>query len=487
MNTLNVNENDNIVIKKYIDTFSNDIFEKIYMFNYFKNKCATKTKLSNYWEVKLNQFDDMVKKYGDRFFDKFRIEIVRAIIKINEDLDIKITENGLFLMSDINNSKYSQFTCLLYDFINCDIPCKICNNTKIVLGCCIFCVENKNMLNNLKITIPEEIMISDARRLVKICQLKKTYVDNKIFNYHSKLLDLKDLSLKNIPQECKYQIVKYIITITDLKLEHRDMINKLINDGYCNLFGDDAKLYKRNLIANDLTYNVKEYVELLIKRNHLEYSIDYLRMFMFSNKKDFKFGIKKYSINIRFLYNLLKSDIFPFVCQLKSEYFIPNFRRDSKGDLAVDIFIVFNVDGHKVPIFIEFDDFYNLEKLSGGHADPDRRSTDIMKDMYCRIYYISLIRVKYDEDIIEILRNVINNKKFPVYRFYKDYFKNKKILKDPKKQKYRTVKPKDVLIYNYEDIVCFDICPKFVNDYFDGKYGFNRPLLDMYKLVLLTG
>ena len=205
----------------------------------------------------------------------------------------------------------------------------------------------------------------------------------------------------------------------------------MINKKYHLIFKNNSH-YNRTFKYTNLSELTETFIVCLIKKKHILESINFLtainslsyNCIKFSNNNR-AFRYKSPSVSTCFLYNLLKNkNILKKVCQIKCE---PNILVMGKaGLLRLDFFMLIDVNNTLVPLFLEFDDYTNSETLSGGHSDPNRKIRDILKDVYCWILRISLIRLKYNENIFDILeKNVLNNTNFPIYKFYDSYFDNK--------------------------------------------------------------
>lgn len=390
-------------------------------------------------------------------------------------------------------SEKSKMFDFLHDIVDPDKKCLLCGKIRICLEYCCFCfpmdsytdtflAKLKVFLNNSTDDNDCQKYINEVNYLFDFCNSKYREICQIISCCNDDAYNCCDfIDLDELKKECNRKIVS---TIQLLKFSNIDVVKRakiFVDNEYFNYI-DNYKFCYKQCEQKNMKYCVEKYIVATIVKKHLEKSIEMLtklkniiKFRTFEN--DVKLCLKyvKHNENTKFLYSLLEEkELLQKTLQFQTEPYLNVIGKES--NLRADFYFLFRIDGHNVPIYMEIDD--------SGHSAFDRNVNDILKDVCCLIYGISLIRVRPYENIMDILKKHIILKKYPVYRFYDGYFNNKQknkfsknMIKNIHNKKYKIIKPKHISIINYYDIIYGYIIPEdFMRKYCEGKFGiYNSP------------
>lgn len=322
---------------------------------------------------------------------------------------------------------------LLFNYLKnvCDnnLGCIKCQKPKYYFEYCIFCCDNlEKYIDNILCTVKKLFDCKHENLKNEIIILEEIYstqyyeLNQFLQDYNKNSFDVtRENKFNCIQREHKIKNIDLNIFLND-SMSDIEKANFFITNKYYELF-DTPNNFNYN--CDDFKYTPEKYINSIIKKLHLKTIVFFIKNIIQCIKYNrinnlSKIKICSNRIEIRFLYAILDNKhLIKHIKQIIIEPIIIQKKR-------YDCFLLLKIKNVNVPVYIEFDDFQNNELLIGGHNEVRRKASDIIKDVYCWFFGLSLIRVKYDENIIELLNNMINNNNvFPYYRFYDKYFNKK--------------------------------------------------------------
>ena len=307
--------------------------------------------------------------------------------------------------------------------------CSICGKLRYFFEMCVFCKNNDFIKELKKLAFDENNAIIGKLKKIKCEIIAKEKANNnyiKKFNESSMKICLMN-AFTTCPDNIKKNMVIFLQIYLDKTKSNIEKSKNYIELNYRKLFDCEHYDVAQNCPSAS-TEEIKTYIASVIKREHIKTSLMYLTHMIRCKNTDFthmKHYQHKSTYEIKFMYNIyyndqLLSKIKWFICEHKTPM-IANY-----GHMRIDFLFVFDLNGSARFVHLEIDDYYDYEKLLGGHGTPKRIIRDVLKDVYCWMCCNSLIRITNKEDAIDALNTYITNaKSFPVYRFYKNYFNNK--------------------------------------------------------------
>jgi hypothetical protein len=370
----------------------------------------------------------------------YKIEHQHIKDKIINILKEKIDENIKKINYQLNMNT-SLFFNYLSDVTNFDNYCVQCNKIKIYFEYCVYCDQKKDYINhiclNLK-NIINENKLDNKKCVEEIDILLEKYdehfnnVENLITNYNKQCVYLDSIvNFDNVLEKNKNDHIKYVKLLFNSNISYIEKANKFIDMKYYNFF-NNIDIFTQMWNFNNITICVKDYIISIIKKRHISQSVIFLKKLrhkIYYYDKNSEINIKckyiKSNSNTCFMYDLLNNEfLMSKIIMIKNEPEIIILGKNSM--LRLDFFFLFKIDKNLIPMFLEIDDYVNYEKLKGGHDIIDRKYKDILKDMFCFSFCISLVRTTSKEQKIMILENIIKSNTNLIYRFYDGYFNNKK-------------------------------------------------------------
>lgn len=341
----------------------------------------------------------------------------------------------------LTSSKTSKLAKYLLNMSNVSVMCK-CGNVKIFLDKCVNCFNFECDYNNLKCNVNKLFVFDDVNKFKKEFIVLKEYCMiyssniSKITCDYKKSCNANEITsvnnIKNVYGLNFINVVKYVEILYDDELNFNRTGEKLMLENCYDLL----LMPKHNVKYkyNDVSHNINTYLENYCKLKQLENMThvarkmcDYVKYVLYNNDKpkphtflDCKHT--NVSIEFKFCFDLMKNDKYlQYVKQIIIHPYV-------FGRLMADCFLLLFVNDHVIKLHVEFDDYTNYDKLTGGHSIKQRKLHDVVKDVYCLLTGCSLIRLKCTENIFDLFDDMIEKKQYPYYRFYDGYLKNKIIL-----------------------------------------------------------
>jgi hypothetical protein len=370
----------------------------------------------------------MYSKYIENVQNILSNDDIKILVKKIKKIYKKKVKYYVHILTNENRSELIKY---LLNITDSQTYCKICGKNRIYFEYCMFCCDQVKCKEDMTTTIfklyddelNKERIEEELIVLYKYCNTLHTGILNTLNIYENKLFRVFTL-MRSLPQQQITEMFKDGLAI---------LVNKDIsNIEKANIFIDkkyhEVMLTPKKQITytyEDDTFDVEDYIFKHIQRRHNENVIKLvpqLKWELRDNRGTISCKIIKMSIELKFLYDLLDNkNILSYVKQIKLQPRMPT-------GLCTDCFLLMKINDNIVPLYIEFDDYNDNDTLSGGHNTKGRIATDIMKDMCCWIFECSLIRLKYNEDVFELINNMIAINSFPYYRFYGRYFDKKKMM-----------------------------------------------------------
>lgn len=348
--------------------------------------------------------------------------------KVNKFIKIMTNENSSKLIKYLLNIANTDINCL-----KCDARCKIFTNY------CCYCFNYKEHYDEIKSKIFELFLIEeDKSRFEMEFMIFYQYcfmLRNEIFKFYDTYRKKKCIT-NIVFSFCKEDVFKVhefikilLYDVSDGDILSTNQKAQMLLDKKCyELFKLPRKYIKSDYV--DMSSEISKYLDGYCKFKHIENILNLSR------------NLRSYIVHIN---NNGRQDLFKFIhCKNislpKEFWFCFELMENNKYfryvkqlflhpvlccNLVSDCFVLLDIDGYVVKLYIEFDDYVNYDKLTGGHACLERKLHDVVKDMHCLCFGFSLIRLKNTEDIFCLLDEMIEKKCYPYYRFYDGYLDNK--------------------------------------------------------------
>lgn len=379
----------------------------------------------------INYFNDCTKDNKIKY--QFIFNICNMPSKHKTKMIFKMTENYKVHKEQYQNITLSKNSSTLLTYLKniCDnkFGCIKCQRQKYYFEYCIFCCTDfKKYMDDILNTIKNLCDFNNENTLNELSTLEHFYAQ-EIYTLNCFLQDYNE----NIFKITEKHILKFkqyenkikdagVYTYLNNTISEIDKANFFITNKYYELFNTPNNF---DYECDDFKYTSEQYINSFIKHQHSKAIMSLVKNVTKYIKYDNMNNLSKIKnntngIEAKFLYTIMDNkSIFRYVKQILIEPVIFHKKR-------CDCFLFLKIKDNNVPIYIEFDDYKNNVTLVGGHNEVNRKTSDIIKDMYCWFFGFSLIRVKYNENIMDILTNMINNiNTFPYYRFYDKYFDKK--------------------------------------------------------------
>jgi hypothetical protein len=306
----------------------------------------------------------------------------------------------------------------LNDNFTCEIP--RCTNLASYVGICVNCHNGSNIKKIKKyfesIKNDGEETINKLNYLI-ICTNEKIKHHRSIFKkYISKTVDTSSLinieSHKYITDNINNKIIDVIY---NKNMKICEKVKYCIDNKYYEMFNKKINIINNLKIKNDISE----------QNEHV--CISYLLIYKYTTLLKYLENVKKrfdnqtlltynfdYYGTLKLMTQLYNSRLWGGIIQFIPEDKIKLFFKNEKNNLRIDLFIIINIDDKYIPVYIENDD--------DGHSNSYRFQRDILKDLFIWSNNISLIRLKYNENIVDILYKFIKYNRYPLCRFYNNYF-----------------------------------------------------------------
>jgi pentatricopeptide repeat protein len=333
----------------------------------------------------------------------------------------------------MTNENTSKLTTYLLDIVNIDLNCDNCDNRcKIFLNYCATCYNYQMNHDGFKNNIENLLYLEYDKNKLQLefyifyqyCLMLLLSIKKDLFTYEKQLCTFSCINSFGVNFKNVYKYGKIVLN-DEMTTNEKAQI--LLNEKCYELFNLPMKYIDCTYV--DLSKDVKNYMDNYCKQKQLEnmWNIskklrDYMRHIMYGGTTEIIKFIKCKNVEIskefKFCYKLINNKKYEqYVKQLKLHPMLCN-------SLISDCFLLLDIDGFVVRLYIEFDE-YSYDTLAGGHSCLKRKLHDVVKDVYCLIFGFSLIRLKNTEDIFKLLDEMIERKCYPYYRFYDGYLGNK--------------------------------------------------------------
>lgn len=341
----------------------------------------------------------------------------------------------------------SNLLILLCEIVDFEKGCKLCGKLKICFEFCYNCFPkeeySKSVVDKLSIILHSELFwqnkkmyLDDVDFLLGTCYEKLRFFEQILFSCNDDVYVCCDfIDTEKITKKENIGVLMTIKCLVSEKIEIVKKAKHYVDIEYFKKINNFDNCYVQRDVKN-MNYTVENYIIAVILKRQVSKSIDFL-LNMQNIIKRYEPG-KSISIllndvnhteNTKFLYGLLEEkELLSKIAQFKIE---PNIGVYGKASLLrIDFYFLFNINNTAIPVYLEIDDC--------GHSAFDRKVSDILKDVCCLTYGVSLVRVRPNENIFGIIKELISSRKQKFYRFYDDYFNNKKHIdiENTKKQKY---------------------------------------------------